>query len=162
MKKKHILVLSIVIVVFLFLTCARSTFRRLSKIEHGESISTPAQLPSYIGTPDSATDISYYYRPSFFTAYEFTVSEAAFRAWIAEYRWPLSDITAPVSVFRYNTHLIQAPEADDFDAWDAYDAKRRATITQGYSYIKTYRNGGGVWVVYDSANNRAYYVRAAR
>ena len=153
MKRKNlILPLIIVSVLLLGYYSFSRIYKFLTTVETGENISNVQHLPSWLKEYLSphAEQISYYKQPSFYTAYEYSISEKHFLAWAKEKDIPLKTIdNQPEEINRY-TFFVNS------------EADRTASIAQGYQYQIIYDNGGGVHIVYDSSDQMAYHSVTAR
>jgi len=121
-------------------------FKNYGKYESGENAATVKWLPV------SATNISYYLRPSF-TAYEFDIPEDDFKALASNKKWEIKPIAdKEMDIPRWN-HFIKSSRIEDDESY--YEP--RPVIKQGYYYECRYEDGGGTTVYYDSEKQRAYY-----
>lgn len=109
--------------------------------------------------PDGATDASYYQSYSF-TAAEFKISENDFKN-NTNSSWVFTEIVKPETIERYNYF----PESDryykshpDFDskAYDEFQKRINATVTNGIVAQKRQSNGGGYHAVYDRDTGIGY------
>jgi hypothetical protein len=132
------------------LCCCGGLFHALTRFETAENVARVDWLPQ------TASNVSYY-RSYNYTAYEFDMSEAEFRKWM----WlDVQPITRPVKVRRYS--LIASsraypganPAAGEYEAWEAM---REATVTDGLYHEHRRDDGGGVCVAYDRAKGRVFY-----
>lgn len=136
----------------------RSAYIGFTRIENGENVATVDWLP------DAAANISYY-RSYAHTAYEFDITEAAFRSWS---RWAVEELDEPVRIERYSRFskrlLDPPPNATDeeLQAHAMAYSEQSAIIEDGLYYAYTQNNGGGVWVAYDRKYGRAYFRSSAR
>jgi hypothetical protein len=115
--------------------------------EHVERADAPFSLP------EGATDVSFCQGVRGMTAFEFTTDEEAFRKWVESgigssesqaANVPLSPITAPITITRYNalSKRLKGP--------------RSVTVNSGLHYRWSYEDGG-IYAVFDSSTNRAYF-----
>lgn len=159
---KRYLPFAILAGVALFLWKAYEGF---TTVESGEHVARVSWLP------EAATDVSFY-RSYSFTAYEFTIPEAAFLEWANDRGWKIAKIEGePRSISRYHRGLDDVPHPEEprpdeksRAVWEAYNAgvdKWRdatiKTITHSYYYEWRQTDGGGVSVVYDLDTGRAYF-----
>tara|TARA_Y100001933_G_scaffold215598_1_gene222344 strand:- start:179 stop:736 length:558 start_codon:yes stop_codon:yes gene_type:complete len=105
------------------------------------------------GLPADATDVSFYQGFRGTIAYEFTIDETSFREWVADgigsiesnaSNTELEQITTPVSITRYNAY---SPELNGPDS---------ITVNNGLYYSWSFEDRG-VYAVFDSTTDRAYY-----
>lgn len=124
---------------------------------------TAENVASVDWLPPSASNVSYY-RSYMNTAYEFDISERAFRDWS---RWHVEEIDKPVAMLRYSAFASPVPEPvnPSQEASEAYVlavSQQRAKIDVGLYYERLQENGGGVWVAYDRESGRAFFRTAPR
>lgn len=121
--------------------------------------STEENVPSVDWLPSSVTNVSYYKSYSF-TAYEFDISESEFKAWT---NVELLPIINPVRVYRYSkatgrvTKLRSNASSAEYYEHLECDEGRAAIVRRGLYYSHRRNNGGGITVVYDRENGRAYF-----
>lgn len=108
--------------------------------------------------PKEATNVSYY-RSYSFTAFEFDISEDAFKKWAKE--WDIKRIKNPIDVTRYTLTTTGNPSIGyDSNAKNSHkdQCRTRARITNGYYYRTIPRSdGGSTHVAYDLDIGRAYF-----
>ena len=113
---------------------------------------TRAEAP--IALPEGATDVCYWLRAPFWpnTAYEFSVPEKGFRQWAEEKGWPLRDIgDEPIEIYRYTAFAHLA------------DAEESVSVADGLYYqCAPEDDDGGIYVVYDRREGRAYFYAHTR
>lgn len=164
MKKREIIVfvLAVIIIIIGFISC-RKIITALKTVETAENVKDTQQLPDWLHyLPASATNISYCKVPLLDTAYEYEVGEEEFLKWAEENDIELTPIDGSYRVFRYSSHLITYPLTDDPNQLEEYESKRIATVKHGYEYHTEQDNGGGIDIVYDSENHKAYYYYSFR
>lgn len=133
-----------------FVVCLVSGFVRSTPPRYAEHV-TRDKAP--FGLPANATDISFCQGVRGTIAYEFTIDEDDFKAWVASgigsfesnaASVPVAPITTPYTIRRYNalTRDLTGPE--------------EITITQGLYYDWS-KEDRGVHAAYDRTTGRAYY-----
>jgi hypothetical protein len=133
-------------------------WRGFTEWDYAENVPTVDWLPA------GATNVSFF-RSYSYTAYEFDIDEAGFRAWASD--WPVSEIKTPVTVTRYGfafDRFTDVPYAPDGD-WDAQEKQKLrfyAEVKHGLHYRYEQSNGGGVTAAYDRDRHRAYYQESPR
>ncbi len=132
------------------LTGLTASFIRSTPPRYAENVSV-ADAP--FGLPPSATEVSFCQGFRGTIAYEFTVDEASFREWVAEgigsiesnaSNTKLEQIITPVSITRYNAYSSELSGPDSI------------TVNNGLHYSWSFEDRG-VYAVFDSTTNRAYY-----
>ena len=132
------------------LTGLTASFIRSTPPRYAENVSV-ADAP--FGLPASAADVSFCQGFRGTIAYEFTVDEISFREWVADgigsiesnaSNTELEPITTPVSITRYNAY------SSDLNGPDS------VTVNKGLHYSWSFEDRG-VYAVFDSTTNRAYY-----
>lgn len=132
------------------LTGLTASFIRSTPPRYAENVSV-AEAP--FGLPANATDISFCQGFRGSIAYEFTVDETSFRDWVADgigsiesnaSNTQLDPITTPVSITRYNAYSSELNGPDSI------------TVNIGLHYSWSFEDRG-VYAVFDSTTNRAYY-----
>lgn len=164
MKRRIIIavVLAVIIVIIGFVSCQKF-ITALRTIETAENVKDTRELPDWLYyLPASAKNISYCKVPLLETAYEYEVGEEEFLKWAEENDILLTPVDSFSRVFRYLHHLIPSPDTNDPNQWDEYESKRMATVKQGYEYHTEQDNGGGLDIVYDSEEHKAYYYYSFR
>ncbi|MDD4817592.1 MAG: hypothetical protein PHI85_06450 [Victivallaceae bacterium] len=96
--------------------------------------------------PDGASDVQYYFSPTF-TAFEFNTDEPTFTRWAAA--WTPHEISSPVKIKRHNYMG---------DAAGPVDAPDEITVTAGLAAGHMRPDGTGEMTVFDRTLNRAYYL----
>ena len=127
-----------------------SSFIRSTPPRYAENVSV-AEAP--FGLPANATDVSFCQGFRGTIAYEFTIDETSFREWVADgigsiesnaSNTKLEPITTPESITRFSR---LSPDLNGPDS---------ITVTSGLHYTWWYEDRG-VYAVFDSTTNRAYY-----
>lgn len=132
------------------LTGLTASFVRSTPPRYAENVSV-ADAP--FGLPASATDVSFCQGFRGTIAYEFSVDETSFREWVADgigsiesnaSNTKLEPIITPVSITRYNAYSseLSGPES--------------ITVNKGLHFSWSFEDRG-VYAVFDSSTNRAYY-----
>ncbi|MEN6309125.1 MAG: hypothetical protein ABFD91_15370 [Anaerohalosphaeraceae bacterium] len=159
MNKREVIaiVLAAIIIVIGYISC-RKIITSLRTVETAENVKDIKGLPSWLYfLSSSAQNISYWKTPLYRTTYEYEVSEKDFLEWAKEHDIQLTSIDGFTQVFRYSGHTTSYPDADDPNQLSEYESKRMATVKEGYEYHTIQDNGGGLHLVYDSKNHKAYY-----
>jgi len=109
--------------------------------------------PAVKWLPSTAKDVSYY-RSYDYTAFEFTIPEADFLAWVKSNQWDkeTKPIEAPFKIGRYTAGpTFQRKPDDPLDH----------TAAKGYFMARFFKgregNDEGMRAAYDAENGRAYY-----
>ena len=132
------------------LTGLTASFIRSTPPRYAENVSV-AEAP--FGLPANAIDVSFCQGFRGTIAYEFTIDETSFREWVAEgigsvesnaSNTELEPITSPESISRYNRLSTDLNGPDSI------------TVTSGLHYTWWFEDRG-VYAVFDSTTNRAYY-----
>lgn len=132
------------------LTGLTASFVRSTPPRYAENVSV-AEAP--FGLPANATDVSFCQGFRGEIAYEFTIDETSFREWVADgigsiesnaSNTELEPITTPESISRYNRLSTDLNGPDSI------------TVTSGLHYRWRFEDRG-VYAVFDSTTNRAYY-----
>ncbi len=157
-KRKVIALVLFAIIIITGFIAGRRMIAFLTTVETAENVKDVKGLPDWLSfLPGSAQNISYWRAPTYRTTYEYEVSEKDFLEWAKENDIQLASIDGPIQVFRYSGHTTSYPDADDPNQLSEYDSKRMATVKEGYEYHTIQDNGGGLHLVYDSKNHKAYY-----
>ena len=132
------------------LTALTYSFIRSTPPRYAEDVPV-ADAP--FGLPANANDVSFCQGFRGTIAYEFTIDETSFREWVNDgigsiesnsSNTTLEPITAPVSITRYNAY------SSDLNGPDSI------TVGTGLHYSWSFEDRG-VYAVFDSTTNRAYY-----
>jgi len=138
------------VAVICLLTGLTSSLIRSTPPRYAENVSV-AEAP--FGLPPNATDVSFCQGFRGTIAYEFTIDEASFRQWAADgigsiesnaSDTKIQPITDPESITRFNR---LSPELVGPDS---------ITVNSGLHYSWSFEDRG-VYAVFDSTTNRAYY-----
>lgn len=151
-KKKYVFIIAIALV---FTFCA-SFYAFLAIPQVGFNRESIEDVPSWVKLPGTAKNISYYHRPTFFTAFEYEVSEKDFLNWAQKSDQPLSPLSQRTIIARYSGFLKSLSE-EEKSALKDNETMREAVISKGYEYLEKFSNGGRLHIVYDSENQKAYY-----
>ncbi len=132
------------------LTGLTASFVRSTPPRYAENVPV-AEAP--FGLPADATDVSFCQGFRGTIAYEFTIDETSFREWVADgigsiesnaSNTELEQITTPVSITRYNAYSSELNGPDSI------------TVNNGLYYSWSFEDRG-VYAVFDSTTDRAYY-----
>jgi hypothetical protein len=131
--------------------------KELAEFEYGEGVARVDWLPA------EARNVSFF-RSYSWTAYEFDISEAAFKKWASD--WDVAELTSPQTVARYGFGYdqwmnIQSAD-DDMEAQRRTELRWYTRISRGLYYRHEQSNGGGVTVGYDRDAGRAYFKSSPR
>lgn len=158
MNKREVIALVLSAIIITGFIAGRKIITFLRTVETAENVKDIKGLPGWLHfLPGSAQNISYWRVPTYRTTYEYQVSEKDFLEWAKEKDIQLTSIDGFTQVFRYSGHTTSYPDADDPNQLSEYESKRMATVKEGYEYHTIQDNGGGLHLVYDSKNHKAYY-----
>ncbi|MBN2713894.1 MAG: hypothetical protein JXR97_15860 [Planctomycetes bacterium] len=102
--------------------------------------------------PQEASDICYMMPSAFWpnTAFEFDIDEASFIMWAEKNEWPVKEISGkPFEIIRYAYFMKSSSEPGS------------ASVASGLGYSYT-KEDTGIYVAYDRAAKRAYYMSHTR
>lgn len=144
---------------------AASSLWLLRSLHHGITHTETAEnVASVDWLPKTASNVSYF-RSYMNTAYEFDISEEAFREWS---KWNVEEIEEPVTITRYSrfaTKIAEPPQnasEEERETFVRAASSQFTKIDDGLYYAHLQDNGGGVWVAYDRSMGRAYFKTAPR
>ncbi|MCE5186045.1 MAG: hypothetical protein LLF76_07975 [Planctomycetaceae bacterium] len=161
MKKRSMVILAgtVICAACLIIAFTVFTFRKfviaLKTFETAENVPSVKELPHWLcDLPASARNISYSKRPLLETIYEYELNEDDFLKWAQANKFKLSKIIGVAEIRRF--HALRACDTGDPNAVSTYESKRQAVVYHGYEYHTEQDNGGGLDLVYDLYNRKAY------
>lgn len=135
-------------------------------------VSQPGEVAEGVGSidwlPAEATNISYH-KDYMTSAYEFQISEAAFRKWAAEVAFepasefliyePVADIAKDEPCWMYRYKFFAGKKQDSMEGSDEVEHFKSIVIEikNGLRGELRFRNGGGYSIGYDRDSGTAYW-----